>query len=276
MTQAQELFETSPQGELQENLNPPEVLSPVSPPSEKSEEAFYVSLKADTLGYLGDFPVTNTMVTSLVGTFVLIVGVVVLSLRLRIVPGVVQSLFELLVEKGYNYTLSVLENESVARKTFPLIASLFVFILFFNLVKFLPGIESITFNDKILFKPLHKDFNMTLALALTAFIFVQAMGIFVLGVFQYGSKFINLRKPWLIPLGIIELISEVAKVISLSFRLFGSMLVGGILLLLVSHTAHILVPVPVILFEIFVAFLQAFIFSLLTLVYVKLAIEKPH
>jgi F-type H+-transporting ATPase subunit a len=235
-----------------------------------------VHLKAKELFSIGDFPITNSMMTSLVGSLILVALVIVFSMRVKTIPGKMQSIFEIIVEKGYGYTESVLGNASVARKTFPLIASLFVFILFFNLIKFIPGAESLRYNGELFFKPLHKDLNMTLALGLTAIIFVQITGIFVLGLFEYSSKFINIKKPLSIPLGVIELISEAAKLVSLSFRLFGNMLVGGILLLLVSQVAHFVIPVPVILFEIFVAFLQAGIFALLTLIYVRLAIDEPH
>ncbi len=240
------------------------------------DHGFHVALKADTLGYIGSYPITNSMITSLTGSIILIVLLVIFFSRLKLVPGKAQSLCELIVEKGYEYTESVLENETLSRKTFPLIASLFVFIVFFNVIKFIPGAESLQYNGYIFFKPLHSDFNMTLALGITAFIFIQCMGIFVLGFFRYSSKFINLKKPLAIPIGLIELVSEVAKLVSLSFRLFGNILVGGILLLLVSHTVHLLLPVPVMLFEVFVAFLQAGIFALLTLIYVKLAVDEPH
>ena len=80
----------------------------------------------------------------------------------------------------------------------------------------------------------------------------------------------------MIPIGIIELISEVSKVISLSLRLYLNILVGGILLLLLSSVSHLLLPLPMMFFEIFVAILQAAIFSILTLLYIKIAISEPH
>lgn len=241
-----------------------------------SESGIHVSLKSDQLGMIGEFPITNSLVTSVVGSIVLLTLVLLLSLRLKMVPGRIQGLFEYIVEGGYNYALSLIENEAITKKTFPLAAAFFIFIVFFNLIKFIPGTESITFNGFVLFKPLHSDFNMTLALGITAFVFVQIIGVFVLGVFKYGSKFINIKKPLTIPLGLIELISESAKLVSLSFRLFGNVLVGGILMLLIAHSVHFVAPVPIMLFEIFVAFLQAGIFALLTLIYVKLAIAEPH
>jgi F-type H+-transporting ATPase subunit a len=77
-------------------------------------------------------------------------------------------------------------------------------------------------------------------------------------------------------LGLIELISEIAKLISLSFRLFGNILIGGILLMLLSSVAHYFLPLPILFFEFFVAILQATLFAVLTLFYVKMAISEPH
>ena len=239
-------------------------------------EGIVVSLKPDILGQVGDFPITNSMVTSLVGSVLLVILVVLFSRHLKAVPSRIQLVFELIVEKGFDYCKEVLGDEGLARKTFPLVASLFLFILFFNLIKFIPGAESITFDGHIFFKPLHADLNMTFALGLVAFIFVQFMGFFVLGAGRYIGKFVSYRRLHMLPLGLIEIISELAKLVSLSFRLFGNVLVGGILLLLLSHIFHYFLPVPVLLFEIFVAVLQASIFAMLTLIYVKLATDEPH
>ena len=241
------------------------------------EEGIKVSLKADTLGYVGPIPITNSLISSILGSVILVVLFLVLVKKLQIVPGRVQSLFELMMEKGYDFALDTLDgNKEVAQKTFPLLVTFFVFILFFNLVKFIPGYESTFFGDYHLLKPIHADLNMTLALGITSFIYVQFVGMYVLGPLTYISKFINLKKPLSIPIGLIELVSEFAKMFSLSFRLFGNIFAGGILLLLAGSVTHYLLPVPVMLFEVAVAFLQAGIFSLLTLVYVKLSVSDPH
>ncbi len=117
---------------------------------------------------------------------------------------------------------------------------------------------------------------MTIALSIVAVVFVQTIGMFTLGFWKYWSKFINFKKPASIPIGIIELISEASKLVSLSFRLFGNVLVGGILLLLLAQLSHFVIPVPIMLFELFVAFLQAGIFAILTLFYIKMATDEPH
>ena len=237
----------------------------------------HVQLGADQLGTFLGFPITNSVMTSIVGSVILVVAVWLASRKFSLVPSKMQLVFESVVEYGYNQTLELLDGkEEIARKVFPMVAALFLFILFFNLVKFIPGAESLRFGDYHLFRPLHADLNMTLALGVTAFIFVQFLGIYVLGALTYAAKYLNFKNPASLPIGFIELVSEFAKMFSLSFRLFGNIFAGGLLLLLAGSVTHVFLPIPIIFFEIFVAFLQAGIFALLTLVYVKLAVTEPH
>ena len=240
------------------------------------KEGIHVSLKPDIIGHVGSLPITNTMVGSLLGSVLLVTILFLLTRKMKLVPTKPQMIFESLVQGMYDYVSNTLDNEKVTAVTFPLILSLFIFILFFNLVKFIPGTESLLFNGVHLLKPIHSDLNMTIGISIISVVFIQVVGMFSLGFFKYWSKFINFKKPATIPIGIIELISEAAKLVSLSFRLFGNILVGGILLLLLAQVSHFIVPIPVMLFEIFVAFLQAGIFSILTLFYVKMAIDEPH
>ncbi len=239
-------------------------------------EGIQVNLKADIIGNLWGFPITNTFATSIIGSVVLILLVIYLNRKISIIPSRFQLVVEYLTEGVRNYVDEVLEDKKVSRKVFPVILSLFIFILFLNLFKFLPGTESILYNGVQLLRPAHSDLNMTIALAIVSFIIIQVLGVTVLGFWKYSSKFINLKKPASIPFGLIELISEIAKLVSLSFRLFGNILVGGILLLLILQVSHYVIPLPVIFFEIFVAFLQATLFAVLTLFYIKMAISKPH
>ena len=242
----------------------------------KTEEGIVVKTKADVIGDIGGYPVTNTMVGSVLWSIVLITLLVVAVKKLKLIPSKKQLSFEMMIQGIYDFVADTLQNDKVTRWAFPLIISLFMVILFFNLVKFIPGTESLFFKDYQLLKPIHKDLNMTLALSVVAVIFVQFVGIFSLGFFKYWSKFINFKKPLSIPLGLLELISEAAKMVSLSFRLFGNMLIGGILILLASQISHFLLPIPVLLFEVFIAVLQAGVFAVLVLMYIKLAIEEPH
>ncbi len=221
-------------------------------------------------------PISNSLITIFLGSVVLIILVWFISSRFSVVPSKAQLIFEGMVDFGRRFTIETLGNKKVGEKVYPLILTIFIFIVFFNLIKFLPGFEAITIGKHHLFMPIHSDLNITLAMALVSFFVVQFLGIYVLGAFKYGSKFINFKKPASIPLGLIELVSEISKIISLSLRLFLNILVGAILLGLLSAISHWVVPIPMMFFEIFVAFLQAGIFSILTLIYIKIAITEPH
>ena len=250
-----------------------------------------VSLKADIIGEFFGFPITNTFINSIFISIILIIIAIIFSRKISFAPSKFQIVFESLYDFVRNYVEEVLEDKRLAKKTVPLIMSLFVFILFVNLFKFLPGTESLTYNGSQILRPMHSDLNMTLALAIVSFLFVQISGIFVLGFWKYGSKFLDLKgflksftKGFAAPfisiaknmLGLMELVSEIAKIVSLSFRLFGNILVGGILLLILGSLTHYFLPLPILFFEIFVAVLQASLFSILTLFYVKMAISEPH
>jgi F-type H+-transporting ATPase subunit a len=100
--------------------------------------------------------------------------------------------------------------------------------------------------------------------------------VITLGLFKYGGKFINFHSPLGFVIGLIELISEIARLISFSFRLFGNIFAGKTLLVVVMFFVPYVLPVPLLAFEVFVGFIQAFIFSILTLFFIKLAVTEPH
>lgn len=144
-------------------------------------ENIHISLKADIIGDFFGFPITNTFVTSILISIILALFVFIFSRKISIVPSKFQLIIEGLTEGVRGYVDEVLENEKVSKKVFPLIISLFVFILFVNLFKFLPGTESLTYKGVHLLKPVHSDLNMTIALAIVSFLVIQFFGVFVLG-----------------------------------------------------------------------------------------------
>ena len=123
---------------------------------------------------------------------------------------------------------------------------------------------------------MNTDLNVTLALAIIAVLVIELGGIAALGIIKYGGKFINFHSPLDFAVGLVELIGEVARLISLSFRLFGNILAGEILIVVVTHFAPYMAPVPLMMFELFIGFLQAAIFALLTLFFIKLAVTDAH
>jgi F-type H+-transporting ATPase subunit a len=144
-------------------------------------ENINVSLKADIIGSIYGFPITNTFINSILISVVLAILVFIFTRKISLIPSKFQLVVEILIDGIKKYVSEVLENEKVARKVLPLILSLFIFILFVNFFKFLPGTESITYKGVHLLKPIHSDLNMTIALAIVSFLVVQFFGVVVLG-----------------------------------------------------------------------------------------------
>ncbi|MCK4525128.1 MAG: F0F1 ATP synthase subunit A, partial [Candidatus Andersenbacteria bacterium] len=118
----------------------------------------------------------------------------------------------------------------------------------------------------------NSDLNTTLALAIVSVLATQIFGIIALGVFKYGKKFINFSSPITFFVGILELVSEVAKMVSFSFRLFGNVFAGEVLLVVIMTLAPFIAPLPFFGLELFVGFVQALVFAMLTLVFLKMAV----
>ena len=127
-----------------------------------------------------------------------------------------------------------------------------------------------------LFRSTNSDINMTLALAIISVMATQIFGISIVGFFHHVSRFISFKGPLDFFTGILELIAEIAKVISFSFRLFGNIFAGEVLLMVIFFLVPIIVPLPFLFLEIFVGFIQALVFSMLTLVFLTVATSKEH
>lgn len=244
------------------------------------EAGIHVALSAEKLGEWMGLPITNTLITSWIVIALLILVALVMGSRLKMVPSRFQTLLEWLFGFVYDYVAETLGSKDLARRFFPLIVTLFLFILTANLLEFTPGIGSTGFIHGEEFTPLlrsvNTDLNVTLALAIIAFVVIEVTGIAVLGFLKYGSKFINFHSPIGFVVGIIELFSEMARLISFSFRLFGNIIAGEILIVVATFFIPYAGPVPLMMFEVFVGFIQAAIFAVLTLFFIKLAITPPH
>ncbi|MSU73719.1 ATP synthase F0 subunit A [Candidatus Kaiserbacteria bacterium] len=243
-------------------------------------EDIHVILAPEQLGTLWGLPITNTLITSWIVLAILITTALVMGNRLRLTPSRFQTLLEWVFSFVYDYVADTLGSRDLARRFFPLLVTLFLFIFTANIIEFTPGIGSIGFFEEGVFSPLlrsvNTDLNVTLALAIIAFVVIEVTGIAVLGLVTYGSKFINLHSGIGFVVGIIELFSEVARLISFSFRLYGNILAGEVLILVAIHFIPYIGPVPLMAFEVFIGFIQAAIFAILTLFFIKIAITAPH
>lgn len=243
--------------------------------------ALHIALAPERLGSIFGIPVTNTLIAAWTVMAVLIVVGVLVGRNPKMIPGKVQSVFEMLFEFVLNYMEETLGTRELAVRFFPLVVTMFLFIFCSNLFDFLPffGSVGIFHNGELvpLYRPVNTDLNVTLALAIIAYLVIEVTGIVMLGFLKYGSKFVNFKQGALgFLIGLIEFVSNLARLISFSFRLFGNVFAGEVLIAVVVAFLPFILPVPLMLFEIFVGLVQAAIFALLTLVFVKIAITEPH
>lgn len=242
-------------------------------------EGIAIHLAPEALFHIGAFPVTNTLVATLVVSILLVIFAYFAGRGLKLKPGKFQAVVELLVMFPYQFVRDTLGNDKVAKKIFPLIMTLFLLVLFQNWFGLLPiteGIGIVPAGGGEVVPYVYSaatDLNFTLALALIAFIAIEFFGVAGLGILKYGRKFISFASPMKFVIGLIELISEIARLITFSFRLFGNIFAGKVLILVIMFFVPYILPVPFLVFETFVGFIQAVIFALLTLFFTKIAIE---
>ncbi len=301
----------------------------------------HIAIKPETLFDIGPVSVTNTMLTSWLVVAFLIIVVFLSTRRWELVPRGAQNVVEAVVEAFYNLVVNV-AGEKNGRRFFPVVATIFFFVLASNWLSLLPvfnvvggvqeeehgfvfeqvgGVDVVPFSglgglsaDSIdeedadaheqyeqaiddgksvgeLFPFLrgpNTDLNTPLALAIISAIAVETWGITSLGLFTYGRKFINLGGIFkgLFKLnfgmvfqggidafvGFLELVSELVRLMSFTFRLFGNMFAGEVVILMFIFLAPGMLPIVLYGLELFVGIIQAFIFSMLTLVFGVMAV----
>ncbi len=246
------------------------------------EAGIHVAIAAEKVGSFLGLTITNTLITSWVVAILLIVVAFILRSKLKMIPGRFQTLIEEMVAYVYDYIAEVLESREMARKFFPLLMTIFLFVFTSNVLEFLPGVGSFGFflpgEFVPLFRSVNTDLNTPLILAIISFFVIEVTGILAIGIAKYSRKFIvnPIRDPIGAMVGVVELIGELVRVVSLSFRLFGNVLAGEVVLAVALYFAPYLLPVPLMMFELFIGTLQAAVFALLTLFFIKLAIQEPH
>lgn len=239
----------------------------------------HIEIAAERLGYFFTLPVTNTLLASWVAVLVIVLGALLLSRRVALAPAGGQNVFEAILEPALGLMEGVFGSREKAERYAPLVLAVFFFILVSNWLGIIPGVGSIGFRETVegqetlvpLFRSAASDLNFTLALGVTAVLLANILGAAAIGFFRHLGKFVNLRHPLHAFVGLLELISEGAKMISFSFRLFGNVMAGEVLLVIVSFLVPYLVPVPFLGLELFVGFIQALVFAMLVMVFIAMA-----
>jgi len=233
------------------------------------------------------FAVTNTLLSAWFATVMLVLFFVLGSRKKSLVPGRFQSLVESLLEAALSFCSSVLGPE-MGRKAFPVVATIFFFVLFNAWLALLPFYQFLGFTKDgeikaHLLRSAGTDLNFPLALALISFIFVEYWGIRSHGL-GYFKKFfaigglLRLRPAGLIDafVGFLELISEFVRIVSFTFRLFGNMTAGEILVVMITFLVPFVAVEFVFGLELLVGLIQAVIFASLTLVFLSVAVSHQE
>jgi len=190
----------------------------------------------------------------------------------------VKTIF-LFVEKVFDFINSVLKDTKITKQVFPLVATFFVFIILANLLALLPGFLGSVYLDNgmekysILRSP-NSDLTITLALSIISVFSIQYFSFKILGSKKFLKRFFNFSSPSGFVMGFFEILSESVKILSFSFRLFGNVFAGEVLLLVMAFLLPYFIPVPFQILEVFVGFIQALIFAILTITFIKSASLK--
>ena len=244
----------------------------------------HISVKADTVATIGGFTVTNSQVLGAFGLIVL----VWLMFRMRLaVLGrkkhtFATRLMQWTFEGLYNTVKQVVQDEAWARRVAPLTITIFFFVVAQYWLGLLPVVGPITVGEHgtPLLRGGVADLNMTFGLAIVTIVAAQVYAFKYMGFRgNMGRYFVNpLRDPIMSFVGILELVAEFSRMLGLSFRLFGNVLAGEILLIVISYMAQFASPValqPFYFFELFIGGIQAYIFFMLSTVFISLGLV-PH
>ncbi len=271
-------------------------------PGAEQETHHELTLYAEPLFQVGSFTVTNAYFTSFIALFILVLFFIAAGRKIKRVPKGAQNFFEIVLEGTLDFIDSITRNRKKSEKFLPLILSLFLFILVNNWLGIFPGIGTIGFeamhDGHKTFVPFLRggtaDLNTTLALAMISVVMIHVLGVSMIGAWNYFNRFINIKAILEIPkkiskepmvvllnpikafVSLVEIISELSKVISLSLRLFGNIFAGEVLLTTFLMLTFVIIPVPFYFLEVMVGFLQAFIFSMLVLLSITMATSEEH
>lgn len=234
----------------------------------------HISIVPETIFHIGPLSVTNTLLTAWLVLAILIISAFIFSQRLKRMPSRFQTAIEAVIEGLLDFFETIAGSRENARRFFPLVATIFIFVLFSNWAGIIPGVGSIGFREVHegkesfvpLFRSVFSDLNMTLALALIAVTLSHFFGVITVGMKEHLGKFIMLKSPIAAFTGVLEIISEFSKIVSLSFRLFGNIFAGEVLLTIMGFLMPYVIPVPFLGLELFVGFIQALIFATLAMV----------
>ena len=240
----------------------------------------HISVKAEEMFSIGGVPITNAHLLGALGILLLVWllfrtrAVILGRKRANFATRLVLWAFEGL----YGTVKQVIPDETWARRVAPLAITLFFFVIAQYWMGILPIVGPITMHGTPIFRPFVADLNMTFALAIITIVAAQVYAFKYLGFKgNLGRYFINpLKDPIMTFVGLLELVAEFSRLLGLSFRLFGNVLAGEVLLIMIAYLTQYASPIalqPFYLFELFIGGIQAYIFFMLTVVFISLGLS---
>ena len=239
-----------------------------------------IHLASPVLFHLGFIPVTNAILATWLGMLVILGISLAATIGRSLVPAGIQNAVEAIIEALLGLIEQVTQDRRKAEQFLPFLATFFVFILTLNWMELIPGFGSILYHSEPLLRSANTDLNTPLALALISVLGTQFAGIATLGIAKHAGHYFTF-KPTLEGtigtfVGLLHIIGEVARVLSFSFRLFGNIFAGEVLLIVMSFLIPYVLPVPFYVMELFVGAIQALVFTMLTLVFLVTATTDSH
>ncbi len=233
-----------------------------------------------TVFHIGPVAITNSILLGWIATAVMVVVLILIARRMTVKPkGGLTQFVEVIAEFMSGTVMDAFDEKGRARKYVPFFVTVFFFILVNNLVGLIPGVgDSVTSHGSPLLRPTTADFNLTLAMAVLMMVLVYASSVREVGLKEYFKHFFmgSLKNPFFWFLGLIEMITDLTRVISLSLRLFLNIAIVETIVVVFAWLGHILAPiaaVPFYFLDMFDDLLQAYIFALLGAMYLAIAVN---
>ena len=230
--------------------------------------------------FLGKIPVTTTLLYQIILMVLILAVFIYVAAHWQAVPGKLQWGVETLLMLAYDQVDKITNDEARTKKLFPLAFTLFIFILVCNLVTVIPGLGAIDLHaptgDITLFRAALADYSMILVMTLIVVVGCQILFIITNGPWKYLKKWINLSNPMAFALGLMDVISEFAKILSLSFRLYGNVFAGEVLVGVMTALVPLFVPFPFFVLSTFSGVIQAYVFALLATIFLNQSLDKAE
>ncbi|MDR3256600.1 MAG: F0F1 ATP synthase subunit A [Endomicrobium sp.] len=241
-----------------------------------------MQISPDILFQIAGFPVTNTVVTTIITDIAIIALAITMGKVISLKPGKTQNAVESVIDYFRDTAKEIAGDR--AEFIYPWVLSFFLFIVISNLISQFPGFESIRFhtlasdhNGVPFLRAATSDLNLTLALAVVSVVVTHYFSIKHTGIKAYFTRFITFRMfPIFLFVGILEFVNEVTKLISFSFRLFGNIFAGERVMATMYGLLSFGLPLPFMVLELMVALIQAIVFAMLTMAFMHIMTDKSH